>query len=503
MRALGRLHTYQRSVAVLFSLLLAQPKPPLLMAFITGFLSKILYLMGFVITIKLVSSPEKIDLLAGEVISFNGWLLIICTLFLGWAFSTRQFRVMLAKLEGEVGLTLLSWIRHAQNDFYKDISSHSAKLSNGELKKLIGSMPRLCTALMVALLVLPVILIVLAALFYVNTVFTSILLLGIFLLALLMPGIHKRNRQAREIYRQETLEGSDAVKSLLASDISRQNDLETVNIQQIKKINDSLIKTVSSSEAGVLLINLFIVFSFFSLLGWYTLNARSLDTSQLTMLVIYLVLVRFFSSNIGSFFKSLGTVNLGLHDLVKLNHYLDYSNATSSQAWTAPQSGIRVISIDRGTKMDSEGMLAMVRQWNLFTGPFSYCTHTPDIDELDINITNEYSCAETWEVPETCQKYFSVGILQENSLIRLSREEPDYNFDVLSIALKSKLEHKVLILPDVVLREVRKGVLDFIVTVSEKLPVFLVTEEKRHEFDLVDRNALRRFIRKPRPSCSL
>ena len=489
MKSYKRLSAYLESIKIIFVLLMKAPKALLLGTLCVVFISKIIFLVAFVLSIKFISNAEVLRELTGGFVGLEGWVFIIASLLVVWTLSIRQFKILLAHLEKSVAMSLLNEIGFRGGSGYAGVAGIDNGPSLYELSKMPWSISQLCSMTIMALLTVPVMVLVLAALFYVDPLFTSFLFMGMLFVWVLIPNIQKKNRLVKEESKKAGSKNAKAISALLSGKkVTKEKVRE--NLEKIDSFGDTRVLLAKSGEASTFLVNLFIAATLTILLLWFAYNSDQIEGDQLSNLIIYLILMRFFSSYVGSFIRTLGAINISLYDLVKLKSYLNSQRLSGvRQPKSKELKGIFLLSVEYALFENKESMVNSIK--GFVGGIFRYSIYDRAI--ADIYIKCDTLEGQSPLHHKVCE-YLDIKLDSDNSVIEITPKISDVNYRVCGLALKSKLEGRVLILPDSALISCRNFVFECIEAISKHIPVFVLTNDEGYSFDQLESGKLKQKL---------
>ena len=287
-----------------------------------GVISRTFLMVGFIFAIKVVVNPE-INIYIGNYVSFDTKYIMIgmlALIFFTWSLSTRNFRNLLPVFDKEISTGQFHQLANSQKYFFENVSSYKFpyKFNSLILSKYPSILGHTAKTFILMTVNIAVMLIALFAMLYMNAIFTMYLLI---LLIFLLVFAYRKNKEvmyAKHGGRVKKIKFEKAIKKILNvfekfDDVSPALPIDKFPYQQYKEIKRENIARVKGVEGSAFLVSLFVSVAIVSLL----FNFLMTDNVVLSEMIIYLIMLRFFSSYSASLFRNLSSIS---------NNYIELSN---------------------------------------------------------------------------------------------------------------------------------------------------------------------------------
>lgn len=315
----SKLRAYLASLGVLSLFVWNTGRIRLFLLAMAGLVSSIFYLLAFVLCIKVVSSPELLSPFVGDELARPFAVALVAVVLGLWAVCTKIYRVGLVRLERKVSAGVLKEIvMYQQKPFAADVDLGAWRLEHNRLLATYPKqMGRQAKSLFMLVLVVPVLSVVIAALFYINSTFTMFLMGALLAIVALMPGMQKKTRSLKRLLEEEQKQNSQEFRDLNARFMRDPlvDSFQAEYVENYHAVDKLTVGVVKSEESGLLLVNFFSSITIVALLLWFVLSSEGMSAEQVSSVLIYLILARFFSSYCNSLFKYLSALNSGLNIL--------------------------------------------------------------------------------------------------------------------------------------------------------------------------------------------
>lgn len=316
---LSKLRTYLSNITFLSGCMLSVKKRLLVYLFLSGMISSVFYLLAFVLSIKLISTPEVFSLfVAVDDVQALGFTFVFITLLL-WVVGTNVYRVGLVRLERAVSREVLVRVVGCQGrgcrPFSECVSVYPKVLARG------------ARSLFVCFLTMPILFLVLCALFYIDSIFTFAILLLLFIVICCLPFIQRDTRSLKAHHLDMVKMDAGSVRGMSAKFVGGEQGVAVDDFTRTHELVDlSSLSLVKGEERVTLLVNSFSALTIAALVGWFVFDGGGIDLERVPQLLIYLILVRFFSSYCSSLMRQLSILNSDLHSYNEVRNYI-YSAA--------------------------------------------------------------------------------------------------------------------------------------------------------------------------------